>query len=201
VELCYVGSVLLQATLTREKGVPHEQLGQDAAKAPHVNLTAILQPKDDLRTAVKAALHIRVQFLIEETAAAKVNDLDGGVLGGHQQNVLWLQVAVDELVLLEEPEAGTSIPVSCRRHARSMCAALWNNTIAMGCSAFVLERWGCDKSKYSIDHQHILALHIALGGIVSDKKRAFITPHNLRQVHYDRQFDTIMLPINKPCCT
>jgi len=92
-----------QAQHTWEQGVAHVQLRQNAAKAPHVDLTAIRQAHDHLWAAVEAALHVGVHALIDEAAAAKVNDLDGGALRLHQQDILRLQVTVDQLVLSEEP--------------------------------------------------------------------------------------------------
>jgi hypothetical protein len=88
---------------TWEQRVAHEQLCQDAAKAPHIDLTTVPQAQDDLWAAVEAALHVRVHLLVHEAAAAKVNDLDGRALRCDQQHVLWLEVAVDELVATQEP--------------------------------------------------------------------------------------------------
>lgn len=89
---------------TWEQGVAHVELCQDAAKAPHVNLTPVREAHDDLRAAVEAALHVGVHALVDKAAAAKVNDLDCRALGLHQQDVLWLQVTVDQVVLAQEPK-------------------------------------------------------------------------------------------------
>ena len=70
--------VSLQVARTWEQREAGEQLGQDAGHAPHIDGRPIRQPQQHLRRAVEAALDVRVQPLILEAAAAKVDDLAQG---------------------------------------------------------------------------------------------------------------------------
>jgi hypothetical protein len=58
--------------------------------------------EDDFGAAVEAALDVGVDALIVVAAAAKVNDLDEGLVGLNEQNVFRLQVAVHDAMLLQE---------------------------------------------------------------------------------------------------
>lgn len=66
---------LLYFVLPREDGVPSVQLGQDAAKTPHVDGHVIRQAHDYFGGAVKARLDVGVYALVLETRGAKVDHL------------------------------------------------------------------------------------------------------------------------------
>jgi len=55
------------------------KLGQDAAKAPHIDRHAVCHAKDDFRRPVKSRLNIRVHLFILKTAGSEVDDFDFGV--------------------------------------------------------------------------------------------------------------------------
>lgn len=82
----------------------------------------IVHAENDFRTAVEPRLDIRVHcrecvsivilsvhrlwagptFLVLETAAAKVDDFDGTLRRIFEQNILWLQIAVNDTMVPEE---------------------------------------------------------------------------------------------------
>ena len=49
-------------------------------------------------------------FLVSETAAPKINDLDSHLVPEIQQNVLRLQVTMDNVLLPQDIQAGQQLP-------------------------------------------------------------------------------------------
>jgi hypothetical protein len=67
---------LLALVVSRKERMTRVQLGKNAAKAPHVDRSAILAAKNHFRRTIEAALDIGVDLLMVEAARAKVNNLD-----------------------------------------------------------------------------------------------------------------------------
>ena len=89
-----------QETLNRvilEEYISSEELSQDASETPNVDLVVVAASENDLRGAIRARLHIGAQMVMDEAAAAKVDDLDLTARVRLDQNVLWLKVTVDKL--------------------------------------------------------------------------------------------------------
>ncbi len=96
---------LVPFVLAWEQRVPGEQLGQNAAQAPHVDGHAVLGSEDHLGRAVEARLNVRVNALVLVAARAEVNDLYTTAALLLQQDILRLQVTVDDAVLVESVQA------------------------------------------------------------------------------------------------
>ena len=79
-----------------------EQLGQDTASAPSIDVVAIRNSERDFRGSVVSGLNICVNSLILETTRAEVDHLYSRLVVLLQKNVLWLQVAVDYVLLAKE---------------------------------------------------------------------------------------------------
>ena len=89
-----------QETLNRvilEEYISSEELSQDASETPNVDLVVVAASENDLGGAIRARLHIGAQMVMDEAAAAKVDDLDLTARVRLDQNVLWLKVTVDKL--------------------------------------------------------------------------------------------------------
>ena len=82
-----------------EEGVAYRQLVEDAAEGPHVDGRRVGDTQHDFRRAVESALDVRVDFLVLEAAATKVNDLDSRLGDFAEENVFGFEVTVDDLVL------------------------------------------------------------------------------------------------------
>lgn len=95
-------SKLLLLILARKNGHTSVELSQDAANTPHVDWQAIRHPQYHLRGSIETRLDIGIYLFIFEAARAKVNYLEVGTHRVLEQNVLWLQVTVNNLALLEQ---------------------------------------------------------------------------------------------------
>ena len=51
---------------------------------------------------VVSGLNVRVQYFVLETAGAKINNFDSCFLRFNEENVLWLKITVDQLLLAKE---------------------------------------------------------------------------------------------------
>ena len=91
---------LVDLGLSWEDGVARVQLSNDATEAPHVNAHSVRYTQDDLGSAVEPRLDVRVDALVDEARAAEVNDLDAALVLLLEQDVLWLEVAVDDAEVL-----------------------------------------------------------------------------------------------------
>jgi len=61
--------------------------------------------QNDLRGSIKPALNVGVDPFIVEAGGAEVNDFDAALVDSLQEDIFWLQVAVDDVVLLHVGEA------------------------------------------------------------------------------------------------
>ena len=75
-----------------EEGVAHDELGEDASQAPHVDLDSVVTAEDDLRSAVKPALDIIMEFHLCVATGAKVDHLNS------EQNVLGFEITMTCLI-------------------------------------------------------------------------------------------------------
>jgi len=66
---------LVGLVLARQQGEAGEQLGQDAAEAPHVDGHAVARAQNHLWRAVEARLDVRVDALVLVATRTKVNHL------------------------------------------------------------------------------------------------------------------------------
>lgn len=81
------------------------ELGKDTAEGPHVDTQAIGRAKNNFWGAVKAGLDVSVNLFLLAAAAAKVDNADVCVTGVAEEDVFWLEVAVDNAFLVEQGEA------------------------------------------------------------------------------------------------
>ena len=93
---------LLLLVFTGEDRISSPELSEDTAKGPHVNAESVAAPQYDLGTAIEAALDVGINLLLLATTAAEVDNSDIGLTRFTKENVLWLQVAVDDVFLLEQ---------------------------------------------------------------------------------------------------
>ena len=87
--------------LSREKRVTNVQLVEDAAKAPHVNGMVVGDAKYNLWSPIESRLNIGINLLILKAATSEVDYFDSGLVDFPKQNVLWLEVTVDNVVLIQ----------------------------------------------------------------------------------------------------
>lgn len=100
--------------LVLEEHVAREQLGQDAAQTPHVDLVVVLAADDDLGRPVAAALDVRAQVVVDVATRPEIDDLHLRLRVALYQDVLRLQVAVDQLQtvdVLQAPQDLQSYPL------------------------------------------------------------------------------------------
>ena len=96
---------LVAFVFSGEQGIPGEQLGQDAAKAPHVYGHAVFRSEDHLWRSVESTLDVRVDALVLIAAGAVVDHLDSASAGLFQEDVLRFEVAVNDSIPVEGVEA------------------------------------------------------------------------------------------------
>ena len=84
-----------------EKREASVQFNHDAPEAPHVNLLSIRkETENDVRCPVESTLDVSVHDLVLEAATAKIGDHDAAFVFPLQENVLWLEIAVDDAQIL-----------------------------------------------------------------------------------------------------
>ena len=95
---------LLHLTLTGEDRDARIQFNQNAAEAPHVNACRVRDANYNLRCPVEAGLDVRVNALVGEAGRPEVNYFDTRLIWTLQQDILWFQVTVDDVLVSEELE-------------------------------------------------------------------------------------------------
>lgn len=95
---------LLHLALTWENRDARIQLNQDAAEAPHVNAGRVRNANYNLRCPVEAGLDVRVDPLVGEAGGPEVDYFDARLIWTLQQDILWFQVTVDDVLVSEELE-------------------------------------------------------------------------------------------------
>lgn len=93
---------MLLLVLTREQRIADVELIKDAAEAPHVDGAVVGDAEHDLWRPIESGLDIGINFLIFKTTGAEIDDFDARLVDLPEENVLWLEVAVHDVVLAEE---------------------------------------------------------------------------------------------------
>jgi hypothetical protein len=88
--------------LTREDGITSPKLRENATERPHIDAQAVAAAENDFRAAVETRLDVSVDLLLFATRAAKVDDSDVGLPGFTEQDVLRLEIAVNDVLLLQQ---------------------------------------------------------------------------------------------------
>lgn len=87
--------------LSGEQWITDIELVQDTAKAPHVDGRTVRDTQHDLGCPVETWLDVGVDLLVFETATTEVDDLDTWLVDLSQENVLGLEVAMNDTVLVQ----------------------------------------------------------------------------------------------------
>jgi len=95
---------LLLFVFAREDREASEQLRKNATQAPHVDGHVVIHAKDNLGRAVKATLNVCVDFLMFKAATAEVDDFNGTLSWVLQEDVLWLQIAMDDSMMAHQAQ-------------------------------------------------------------------------------------------------
>jgi hypothetical protein len=90
--------------LTREDGIASPKLCENATERPHIDAQAVAAAENDFRTAVETRLDVSVDLLLFATRAAKVDDSDVGFPSFTEQDVLRLEIAVNDMLLLQQDQ-------------------------------------------------------------------------------------------------
>ena len=95
--------------LARKDWIAGVELGQDTPQTPHINGHAIRHAEDDFGGTVESTLDICVHLLIFKAAGAKIDDFDFGGHRMHQKDILWLQVAVNNLLATQKDQTAEDL--------------------------------------------------------------------------------------------
>ena len=91
---------LLHLTFPREQRKASVELGDDGTKAPHIDGCRVRYAENDLWSAVKPRLNVRIDALAHEAAAAVVDHLDARFVLLFEKNILRLHITVDQSVVV-----------------------------------------------------------------------------------------------------
>lgn len=91
--------------ISRKDWLSSVELSKDATETPNVNLFGVLDPENDLGRSVEARLDVGVDLLIPEAPRAKVDYFEVPAHCVSAEDVFWLQITVDDLVLLKKYKA------------------------------------------------------------------------------------------------
>lgn len=80
---------------------PSVEFNKDAAERPHIDCGCVRNPQHDFWRPVEPRLDVSVDALVTETAGTEIDDLDARLILAFKQYVLWLQVAVDDVLYLQ----------------------------------------------------------------------------------------------------
>lgn len=95
-------SQLLLLVLTRKDGYSRKKLGEDTPNTPHINGHSVRHPKNDFWGTIESRLNVCIHLLVLEATRAKIDDLDLGMEGVAQEDILRLKIAVNDLLLFQE---------------------------------------------------------------------------------------------------
>jgi hypothetical protein len=88
--------------LSCKKRVSGVKFKKYSAKAPHIDGSSVLNPKDDLGGSVEPTLNVGINSLIFVSSTPEVNNFYPRFIYVPQQNILRLQISVDDLVLVHK---------------------------------------------------------------------------------------------------
>ena len=88
--------------VAREYGYPEKEFSAYAPHRPHVDGGIIGEPQNDLRAPVVSRLDVVEDGVPLEAGAAEVDDFEVQIVYGFEEDVLWLEVTVNQLRLLDD---------------------------------------------------------------------------------------------------
>jgi hypothetical protein len=91
--------------IAREQRLASIEFSEDAPQTPNIHFFGIPDPEDDLWRSVESTLDIGVDLLISEAARSEVDDFDLPAHGVDAKDILRLEIAMDDLVFLQEDQA------------------------------------------------------------------------------------------------
>ena len=91
---------LFNLTFSREEWKPGIKFGDDCSEWPHVNCSCVGYSEYDFRRSIESWLDIGVNSLSHETGAAIIYDFNAGFILLFQEDILWLKVAMYQVVIL-----------------------------------------------------------------------------------------------------
>mmetsp|Transcript_5227 Transcript_5227/g.9010 ORF Transcript_5227/g.9010 Transcript_5227/m.9010 type:complete len:258 (-) Transcript_5227:402-1175(-) len=87
-----------------EQGPTSVEFHEDTSKAPNVHRSGISKAEQDLGRAVVTTLDVRTRIVPNATGATKVCHFDNTVLQIADEEVLWLQIAVNYVILMKKDQ-------------------------------------------------------------------------------------------------
>lgn len=87
-----------------EEWVSDIKFVQNAAKAPHVDCCLIGNSQYNFWCSIKPWLDIGINFLIFKTTWSKINNFDSRLVDFSQQNILWFQITVHNIIFIQKVE-------------------------------------------------------------------------------------------------
>lgn len=81
------------------------KLDHDATEAPHIDLLRIgEQPEDDIRGTIEPTLDVSVNDLVLQAPTSKVCHNNTTLVLALEQDIFWLEVAMDDAKILHVPQ-------------------------------------------------------------------------------------------------
>jgi len=90
--------------LTWEEWISNVEFIENTSKAPHINSSTIGNAENNFGSPIESGLDIRINLLVFKTSTTKINDLNTRLVDLSKQDVLWLEITVDNIVLVEKVE-------------------------------------------------------------------------------------------------
>lgn len=117
---------LFLLVLAREDREASVQLSKNAAKTPHVDSHVVIHAKNHFGRTIKAALDVRVDFLVFKAATTEVDNLDATFVWTTKQDVLRLKVAMYNPVMTHQGQGSQHLTSespdeSCREPDEAVC--------------------------------------------------------------------------------
>ena len=88
--------------VAREYGYPEKEFSAYAPHRPHIDGGIIGEPQNYLRAPVVSRLDVVEDGVPLEAGAAEVDDFEVQIVNGFEEDVLWLEVTVNQLRLLDD---------------------------------------------------------------------------------------------------
>ena len=88
--------------LTWEEWISNVEFIENTSKAPHINSSTIGNAENNFGSPIESGLDIRINLLVFKTSTTKINDLNTRLVDLSKQDVLWLEITVDNIVLVEK---------------------------------------------------------------------------------------------------
>ncbi len=88
--------------IPRKERIPEMHFGNNTPKRPHINLPIIPHPQNNLRRSIVPTLYVGVDSLALKTTRPEVDHTNTRLVRLLEQDILWLQIRVDDLALVQE---------------------------------------------------------------------------------------------------